>query len=205
MDELPEFRKDTLEVLRQPLEDGQVQISRVAGTMTYPSRFMLVCAMNPCKCGWYGHPAGRCRCSLSQVKRYRDRISGPLMDRIDIKVEVPALEFNELTQKAPGESSEVIRGRVNGARRIQNERYQSKKLICNAQMEQEELRTYCALDETGTQLMRQAYDRMQLTARSYDRILRVARTIADLDEAPSIQVSHLAEALQYRTSGYLDQ
>ena len=127
------------------------------------------------------------------------------MDRIDIKVEVPALEFEELTRKERGESSAEIRRRVNGARLIQNERYQSTALVCNAQMGQEELRNYCALDDTGTQVMRQAYDRMQLTARSYDRILRVARTIADLDQAASIQISHLAEALQYRTSGYLDQ
>ena len=204
LDELPEFQKATLEVLRQPLEDGQVQISRVSGTMTYPSRFMLVCAMNPCKCGWYGHPSGRCRCSLGEVKRYRSRISGPLMDRIDIKVEVPALEFAELTRREPGEPSAEIRRRVNDARQIQNRRYEAEKLVCNAQMGQEALRTYCRLDEGGTALMRQAYERMQLTARSYDRILRVARTIADLDQSEEIQVNHLAEALQYRTSSYLD-
>ena len=172
--------------------------------MTYPSRFMLVCAMNPCKCGWYGHPSGRCRCSLSEVKRYRSRISGPLMDRIDIKVEVPALEFAELTRREPGEPSAEIRRRVNDARQIQNRRYEAEKLVCNAQMGQEALRTYCRLDEGGTALMRQAYERMQLTARSYDRILRVARTIADLDQSGEIQVHHLAEALQYRTSSYLD-
>lgn len=204
LDELPEFQKATLEVLRQPLEDGQVQISRVSGTMTYPSRFMLVCAMNPCKCGWYGHPSGRCRCSLGEVKRYRSRISGPLMDRIDIKVEVPALEFAELTRREPGEPSAEIRRRVNDARQIQNRRYEAEKLVCNAQMGQEALRTYCRLDEGGTALMHQAYERMQLTARSYDRILRVARTIADLDQSEEIQVNHLAEALQYRTSSYLD-
>lgn len=204
LDELPEFQKNTLEVLRQPLEDGQVQISRVSGTMTYPSRFMLVCAMNPCKCGWYGHPGGRCRCSLKQVQRYRSRISGPLLDRIDMKVEVAALEFEELTRRSPGEPSSAIRERVNRARAIQNERFAGTNLVCNAQMGQEELRRYCALGEAGLVLMRQAYEKMGLTARSYDRVLRLARTIADLAGEEEIAPTHLAEALQYRTTGYLD-
>lgn len=205
LDELPEFQKSTLEVLRQPLEDGQVQISRVSGTMTFPSRFMLVCAMNPCKCGWYGHPGGRCQCGIKQVQRYRSRISGPLLDRIDMKVEVAALDFEELTRREPGEPSAAIRERVNKARAIQNQRYAASGLVCNAQMGQEELRTYCVLDEAGTALMRQAYDKMELTARSYDRILRLARTIADLAGAADIAPNHLAEALQYRTTGYLDE
>ena len=205
LDELPEFQKSTLEVLRQPLEDGQVQISRVSGTMTFPSRFMLVCAMNPCKCGWYGHPGGRCQCGIKQVQRYRSRISGPLLDRIDMKVEVTALDFEELTRRQPGEPSSAIRERVNKARAIQNQRYAASGLVCNAQMGQEELRTYCVLDEAGTALMRQAYDKMELTARSYDRILRLARTIADLAGSEHIAPNHLAEALQYRTTGYLDE
>ena len=205
LDELPEFQKSTLEVLRQPLEDGQVQISRVSGTMTFPSRFMLVCAMNPCKCGWYGHPGGRCQCGIKQVQRYRSRISGPLLDRIDMKVEVAALDLEELTRRKPGEPSAAIRERVNKARAIQNQRYAASGLVCNAQMGQEELRTYCVLDEAGTALMRQAYDKMELTARSYDRILRLARTIADLAGAADIAPNHLAEALQYRTTGYLDE
>ena len=205
LDELPEFQKNTLEVLRQPLEDGQVQISRVSGTETYPCRIMLVCAMNPCKCGWYGHPSGRCTCSPGEVKRYRSRISGPMMDRIDIKVEVPALEFEELTRRVPGEPSTAVRERVNAARQVQQARFRgSDRLTCNAQMDQKALRAHCALDEDCTAIMRQAYQRMRLTARSYDRILRVARTIADLAGAESLQVSHLAEALQYRTTGYLD-
>ena len=205
LDELPEFQNNTLEVLRQPLEDGQVQISRVSGTETYPCRIMLVWAMNPCKCGWYGHPSGRCTCSAGEVKRYRSRISGPLMDRIDIKVEVPALDFDELTRRTPGESSQTVRERVNAARAIQRQRFQdSARQRCNAQMDQTALRQYCRLDQAAVGVMRQAYERMQLTARSYDRILRVARTIADLDGAEHIGVNHLAEALQYRTSGYLD-
>lgn len=173
--------------------------------MTFPSRFMLVCAMNPCKCGWYGHPGGRCQCGIKQVQRYRSRISGPLLDRIDMKVEVAALDFEELTRRKPGEPSSAIRERVNKARAIQNQRYAASGLVCNAQMGQEELRTYCVLDEAGTALMRQAYDKMELTARSYDRILRLARTIADLAGSEHIAPNHLAEALQYRTTGYLDE
>ena len=206
LDELPEFSKSTLEVLRQPLEDGQVQISRVSGTEIYPCRVMLVCAMNPCRCGWYGHPSGRCRCSPGEVKRYRGRISGPLMDRLDIKVEVPALEFDELTRRTPGEPSETIRSRVNRAREIQRERYREREeILCNARMDQEALRTHCALDPACTDIMRQAYRRMSLTARSFDRVLRVSRTIADLEGADAIGVGHLAEALQYRTSEYLEE
>ena len=190
-----------LEVLRQPLEEGQVQISRAAGSVTYPSRFMLVCAMNPCKCGWYGHPSGRCRCTEQEVRRYLSRLSGPLLDRIDLFVEVAALEFGELARRAPSEPSSVIKGRVDRARDIQRGRYGDAS--CNARMGQQELDRFCALDSECQRLMQGAFDRMGLTARSYDRILRVARTIADLDSSTSIQLPHLAEALQYRPPEYL--
>ena len=198
LDELPEFRSDVLEVLRQPLEDGQVTVSRVAGTVTYPSRFMLVCAMNPCKCGWYGHPSGRCRCSENEIRRYHARISGPLLDRIDLIVEVPALDFNELRRREPAESSEAVRGRVNAARELQRGRFGSGS-ECNARMGSAELRAFCSLDAEGEALMRAAFDTMPLSARSHDRILRVARTIADLEGAERIEAAHLAEAIQYRS------
>ncbi len=200
MDELPEYQKETLEVLRQPLEDGQVQISRVTGTEIFPSRFMLVCAMNPCKCGWFGHPSGRCHCREHEVERYLNRLSGPLLDRIDLYVDVPALEFEELAQRPHAESSAEIKLRVNAARERQTMRFGSDGPDCNAHMEQKQLQSFCRLDEAGQSLMKGAFDRLGLTARSYDRILRVARTIADLDGSDTIQVHHLAEAIQYRTT-----
>ena len=200
LDELPEFRSDVLEVLRQPLEDGQAQITRSAGTVVYPSRFMLVCAMNPCKCGWYGHPSGRCHCSDAEVKRYLSRLSGPLLDRIDLFVQVDALDFEELSTRQNGESSEQIRQRVNRVRTLQGTRSEA---TCNARMGPSELDRFCALDEDCLNLMRGAFARMGLTARSYDRILRVARTIADLEESESIRPGHLAEALQFRPPEYL--
>lgn len=199
LDELPEFDRNVLETMRQPLEDGCITIARASGSVTYPSRFMLVCAMNPCKCGWYGHPSGRCRCSLNDVRRYHARISGPLLDRMDVIVEVPALEFEELSARAGGESSETIRARVNAARDIQRARFGPQGAESNAYMGPQELGEYCRLSPDCETLMRQAFDRMGLTARSYDRILRVARTIADLDGAAEIGVAHLAEAIQYRT------
>jgi len=198
LDELPEFRSDVLEVLRQPLEDGEVTVSRVAGSVTFPSRFMLVCAMNPCRCGWYGHPSGRCRCSEADVRRYQSRISGPLLDRIDIITEVPALEFDELKRRTPAESSKEIKKRVDAARAIQRERFAGSTTVCNAQMTSRELRDYCALTAEGEELMHGAFDAMGLSARSYDRILRVARTLADLDGAADIRPEHVAEAVQYR-------
>ena len=205
LDELPEFQSAALEVLRQPLEDGEVQISRVSGTMVYPSRFQMVCAMNPCKCGWYGHPSGRCTCSPQSVRQYLGRVSGPMMDRIDLKVEVASLDFEELSRRTPGEPSAEIRKRVNAAREVQRRRFGPEGPQCNARMGQAELREYCALDEGCTALMKQAYEKMALTARSYDRILRVARTIADLAGAERLEVPHLAEALQYRTAKFMEQ
>ena len=200
LDELPEFRKDTLDLMRQPLEDGQVTISRVSGAVPYPAEFMLVCAMNPCKCGWYGDPSGRCRCSDMAVQSYRSRISGPMLDRIDIVVEVPAVHFEELRARAEAEPSASIKERVNAARKIQNKRFGEKSGMCNARMGPEEMRKFCDLDDAGAGLMKQAFEALGLTARSYDRILRVARTIADLEGSKEIQPHHLAEAISYRAA-----
>ena len=199
LDELPEFRSDVLEVLRQPLEDGEVTVSRVAGTVTYPSRFMLVCAMNPCKCGWYGHPSGRCRCTERDVLRYHSKISGPLLDRIDLIVEVPALDYEELSRRSSAERSADIKKRVNAAREIQRRRFGGDGTMCNAHIGSREMSEICALDAEGEALMHAAFDSMGLSARSYDRILRVARTIADLDGQETISPEHVAEAIQYRT------
>lgn len=197
LDELPEFRKDVLEVLRQPLEDGEVTVSRVAGSVTYPANFMLVCAMNPCKCGWYGH--SRCKCTPNEVRAYHNRISGPLLDRIDIIVEAPALEYEELKSRTPSESSAEIKKRVNAARDAQQRRFAGTEIHKNADMDTKALNRFCALDADCEALMHRAFDSMGLTARSYDRILRVARTIADLDGSECIGASHIAEAIQYRS------
>ncbi len=205
LDELPEFRKDVLEVLRQPLEDGEVTVSRVAGSVTYPSNFMLVCAMNPCKCGWYGHPSGRCRCTPNEVRSYHSRISGPLLDRIDIIVEAPALEYEELKNRAPAESSPEIKKRVNKARDAQQKRFAESEISKNADMDTKALNKYCMLTPECEELMRQAFDKMGLTARSYDRILRVARTIADMEGEESISPIHIAEAIQYRTYDFREE
>ena len=203
LDELPEFHKDVLEVLRQPLEEGRVHVTRSSGSETFPARFMLVCAMNPCKCGWYGHPSGRCRCTEGEVKKYLGRLSGPLLDRVDLYVEVPPLEFGELSQRPRAEPSAAVKARVDAAREVQAARFGPEGPSCNAYMGPRELQECCALDGACTAVMKGAYERMGLTARSYDRILRVARTIADLDHSAAIQVPHLAEAIQYRESAYL--
>ncbi len=194
LDELPEFNRYALETLRQPMEDNKVTISRAAYSVTYPASFMLVCAMNPCKCGWHGHD--RCTCTETSVANYHSKISGPLLDRIDIIIEVPALEFDELSKKTTAESSADIKNRVNAARLIQQNRGIGN---CNARLSPKETEEFCHLDDTCRAIMRGAYDSMGLTARSYDRILRVARTIADLDGSENIQAHHLAEAIQYRT------
>ena len=199
LDELPEFRSEALEVLRQPLEDGVVTVSRAMGTVSFPSRFMLVCAMNPCKCGWYGHPSGRCRCSPQDVRRYHSRVSGPLLDRIDLIVEVPALDYEDLRTRRPAEPSSVIKTRVDAARAIQRRRFGEDGTMINAHMTPAALREFCVLDAEGDRLMRDAFSALGLSARSHDRILRVARTIADLAGSEEILPEHLAEAIQYRS------
>ena len=198
LDELPEFRKEALEIMRQPLEDGVVTISRAMGTVSYPSQFQLVCAMNPCRCGWYGDPSGRCTCSQGSVMQYHSRISGPLLDRIDIIVEVPSLNFEELRSRSSSESSAEIKKRVEAAREIQRARFSGGRCHCNANMQTRELQSYCNLDDECADLMRDAFEALGLTARSYDRILKVARTIADLEGSENIQPVHIAEAIQYR-------
>jgi magnesium chelatase family protein len=200
LDELPEFHRSTLEVLRQPVEDGKVTVSRAAGTMTFPSAFMLVAAMNPCPCGHHGDPKRDCRCSPGQVERYRRKISGPLLDRIDLHVEAPAVEYAELSGSSSAESSSEIRGRVLRAREIQRKRLaRSRKAACNARMSHSQLREHCLLDPQGNELLKNAMEDLQFSARGYDRILKVARTIADLAASESIFPDHLLEALGYRS------
>ena len=203
LDELPEFDKSALETLRQPLEDGVVTITRAAGSLTLPSRFMLVCAMNPCRCGWYGHPSGRCTCSEQQVESYMRRISGPLLDRIDMHIEVPSVAYDAMRRRAKPESSAAIRQRVNDAREIQKTRFAGTGVSCNAYMTPAMIGQFCQLDEAGERLMQNAFDRMGLTGRSHDRILRMARTIADLEGSEAILPQHLAEAIQYRSNNIL--
>ena len=203
LDELPEFDKSAMETLRQPLEDGVVTITRAAGSLTLPSRFMLVCAMNPCRCGWYGHPDRKCTCSEKQVESYMRRISGPLLDRIDLHVEVPSVDYEAMRRKDTPESSAEVQKRVNAARAVQQRRYAGTDVSCNAYMTPPMIGKYCELDERCEKLMRGAFDRLGLTGRSHDRILRVARTIADLDGAENIRPEHLSEAIQYRSSDLL--
>jgi magnesium chelatase family protein len=199
LDELPEFDRSVLEVLRQPLEDGRVTISRAAMSLTFPSRFMLAAAMNPCPCGFFNDPTRECKCTPLQIQRYVSKISGPLLDRIDIHIDVPAVKFKELSSDAHGESSEEIRGRVVRARRVQLERFHSEKIYSNAQMSPRLIRKYCAIDQQSKSLLENAITRLGLSARAYDRILKVSRTLADLDGRQEIETQHVSEAIQYRT------
>jgi magnesium chelatase family protein len=199
LDELPEFRKNVLEALRQPLEEGTVTIARSAMTVTYPARFLFVAAMNPCPCGYYGAAHRTCRCSSQQIRQYQGRISGPLLDRIDLHIEVPALRYRELAGRYQGEASENIRGRIGGARTIQEARFGARVAPFNARMSDGEVKRYCEIDRESQKLLEMAMEKLGLSARAYKRILKVARTIADLDGRASIQSSHVAEAIQYRS------
>jgi magnesium chelatase family protein len=200
LDELPEFRRSTLEVLRQPLEDGYVTISRAAGKFTFPSRFSLVAAMNPCPCGYLGDPSRECRCSPNQIEKYRQRISGPLLDRIDLHVDVPAVNYQELRSDRTGESSAVIRERVDESRQIQLQRFVSHPdITCNADMGSRQVSEFCWLDRRSERTLEQAMESLHFSARAHDRILKVARTLADLEGELDIKEVHVMEAIQYRT------
>lgn len=199
LDELPEFSKSALEILRQPLEDGIITISRVNCTLTYPCSIMMVAAMNPCPCGYYGHPTRECICRPNAVSRYLSRISGPLLDRLDIHVEVPPVDFNDLSTNETYESSKTIKNRVNAARLIQNERFKNTNIICNARISPALIKKTCVMSSDASSLLKVAFDKMALSARAYNRILKVARTIADLDCSEIIKSSHIAEAIQYRS------
>jgi magnesium chelatase family protein len=198
LDELSEYKKHVLEVLRQPLEDLQVTISRAASTITYPSSFMLIAAMNPCPCGYLSDPKHECTCTYNQIHKYRSKISGPLLDRIDIHVEVPAVPYKDLMGDSDAEPSEEIRKRVEPARSIQSGRLMRTKIYCNAQMSNRHIKKYCPIDEASAGLLESAIDKLGLSARAYNRILKIARTIADLEGIADIQVDHISEAIQYR-------
>lgn len=200
LDELPEFKRTVLEVMRQPLEDRIVTVSRAKFSVEYPASFMLVASMNPCPCGFYNHPEKECVCPPGVVQKYLNKISGPLLDRIDIHVEVTPVSYSELSAERISEKSERVRERVIKARDIQQQRYiNNDGVYCNAQMSSKQLRDICKIDEAGNQLLKTAMEKLGLSARAYDRILKVARTIADLDNSVSIETSHLAEAIQYRS------
>ncbi len=200
LDELPEFKRPVLEALRQPLEDHTVTIARAAFSLTYPARFMLVAAMNPCPCGFLGDSRHTCTCSPALIRRYQARLSGPLLDRLDLHVEVPALSYPQFSAGQGGEGSAQIRQRVEAARQHQRARFaQQPGLYCNAQLRPRQLRTCCALTDKGEELMKATNNRLGLSARAHDRILKVARTIADLEGVDHIQAQHLAEAIQYRS------
>ncbi len=198
LDELPEFRKNVLECLRQPLEDGVVTISRVSLTLTFPARMTLVCSQNPCPCGHLGDPRHPCTCHPRQIQRYRDKISGPLLDRIDLHIEVPAVEYKDLTTQRRGEDSKTIRERVKNCRKIQTNRFKGTSIYCNAQMGPEQIRKYCNLSKGASNFLGVAAQKLALSARAYHRILKIARTIADLAGSKNIEVEHVAEAVQYR-------
>ena len=198
LDEIPEFKREILELLREPLEDGKVTINRVQSSFTYPSKFMLIASMNPCPCGYYGSTEKECSCTLDQVTKYMNRISGPLLDRIDIHIEVHPIKFDELSSKKEPESSEKIKTRVNNARKIQNERYKNDNIHSNSELTTELLKKYCQLDDDSTMLLKNAFEKLGFSARAHDKVIKLARTIADLESSENIKANHIAEAIQYR-------
>lgn len=199
MDEFPEFDRRAKESLRQPIEDGIVNISRTSGSVTYPSNIMMICAMNPCPCGFFGHPTKECKCTPAAKKRYLDKISGPILDRIDIHIEVTPVAYDQLSDKAKGESSAVIKARVDKARAIQRERFKGTGITCNAKMTPQMTKNFCVLSDDANELLKLSFEKLGMSARAYDKILRIARTIADLDSSENIELNHIAEALQYRS------
>jgi magnesium chelatase family protein len=199
LDELPEFDRNVLENLRQPLEDGRVTISRAAASLTFPSKFMMVAAANPCPCGYFGDGQHSCQCTPNKIQTYIAKLSGPLLDRIDIHVEVPSVSFDELHAPATGDSSSQIRERVKRVRKIQQERFAGTALFCNAHMQPKEIRDFCKMEDAAREMLRSGLERLGLSARAYDRIIKVARTIADLVDSEEIRPEHIAEAVQYRT------
>lgn len=198
LDELPEFNRTTLEVLRGPLEDRKITISRVATTITYPSNFMLIASMNPCECGYYGSDLKKCTCNAKSIKRYVGKISGPMLDRIDLHIEVKPVEYEKLAFTNKSETSKEIRDRVNAARNIQLERYKEIGIFCNAELDSSLLEKFCKLDKKSREILQKAFKRFGLSARAHDKILKIGRTIADLDNSEEIQYKHIAEAIQYR-------
>jgi magnesium chelatase family protein len=200
LDELPEFKKNVLEVMRQPLEDGSVTIARATMSLSYPSNFMLVAAMNPCPCGYATDPKNECTCNPQLIQKYMSRISGPLMDRIDIHIEVPSISFDELSEKESGEASKFVQKRVQNTRNVQLTRFEGRdSIFCNAQMESKNIADYCKIDKEASDLLKTAMEKLGLSARAYDRILKVSRTIADLESLKEISSQHVSEAIQYRS------
>jgi len=199
LDELPEFNRNVLEVLRQPLEEGSVTIVRATGSLTFPAHFMLAAAMNPCPCGYFTDPRRECRCTPSQIHRYMSRISGPLLDRVDIHVDVPALRYRELAGEYSGEASSQVRQRVNEARKVQRERFKGHRIFCNGAMTSRHIKKFCQLDQEGRDVLKMAINELGISARAYDRILKVSRTIADLENTEDLTAHHISEAIQYRT------
>ena len=198
LDEFPEFSRSLIENLRQPLEDGEVSISRASGTLVFPAKFMLVAAMNPCPCGNASDPQKECICTPNQINNYKKKLSGPILDRIDLQIEVPRLNFEKITDNSPAEKSEVVRERIAKAREIQAKRFKNKQIFTNAEMTNQDLKKFCQVDEAGKNLLKEAINKMNFSPRAYFRLLKVSRTIADLENSKDIQTSHIAEAIQYK-------